>query len=489
MTQGTPPAASTGDRDAEPPFRTIAIVGVGLIGGSIGLAAHARWPGVRVIGIDRRDVLASALAFGAVSETASAPDAALHADLVILCAPVAVNLATLEAIAPRLRPEVVVTDVGSTKREIVALAEARELAGFVGGHPLAGAATSGTSSAREQLFRGRPWILTPGLHSATPAVERLRAFARGLGATPTVLHAEEHDRLMAFVSHLPQVVASTLLHTIGGAVGDAGLALSGPGLADTTRLASSPGTLWAGILGANADHVGTAIGMLESALAEMRSGLRDPSVVERTFASAARWRGGIKLIGDATSGRRSTDGPGEAATVPAIRTYLEQTSRPRPIEEAWPNGGWQVNRVTSCPPSLFRYLYREVGRRWHWVDRLPWTNQRIREHLATPGVEVWVVSTDGVPAGYFELARNHDGVVEIAYFGLLPEFIGRGAGRSLLNAAINRAWDWRGTTIRVWLHTCSLDHPRALPNYLAAGFRVVREESYVARLDTPAGEP
>ena len=87
------------------------------------------------------------------------------------------------------------------------------------------------------------------------------------------------------------------------------------------------------------------------------------------------------------------------------------------------------------------------------------------------------------------LARGADGVVEIAYFGLLPEFIGRGAGRSLLAAAINRAWSWRGTTTRVWLHTCSLDHPRALPNYLAAGFRVVREESYVARLDTTAGQP
>ena len=456
MTQGTPEAAPAGEREGEPPFRSIAIVGVGLIGGSVGLAARARWPGVRVIGIDQGDVLRGAVSLGAVTATATDVEAATEADLVVLCAPIAVNAATLEALAARLRPDAVVTDVGSTKREIVALATARELTGFVGGHPLAGAATSGTASAREQLFRGRPWILTPGPHSATPAIERLRAFARGLGATPTVLDAKEHDSLMAFVSHLPQVVASTLLHTIGGAVGDKGLALSGPGLADTTRLASSPGALWAGILGTNADYVGAAIAALEAALAEVRSGLRDPAVVERTFASAARWRGGIKLIGDATAGRRSSDGPGEAPTVPAMRTYLEQTSRPRPLEEAWPNPGWQVNLATSCPPSLFRYLYREVGRRWHWVDRLPWTDQRIREHLAMPGVEVWVVTADGVPAGYFELAR---------------------------------AWGWRGTTTRVWLHTCSLDHPRALPNYLAAGFRVVREEPYLARLDPTAGQP
>jgi GNAT superfamily N-acetyltransferase len=188
--------------------------------------------------------------------------------------------------------------------------------------------------------------------------------------------------------------------------------------------------------------------------------------------------------------------------VPAKRTYLEQTTRPTPaqlerlglgetpaevIVEAWPHPGLQLNRASFCPPSLFRYLYREVGRRWHWVDRLSWTDERIREHLATPGVEVWVLSADGVPAGYFELARGAGGAVEIVYLGLLPEFIGRGAGRALLTAAIGRAWD--GGTTRVWLHTCSLDHPRALPNYLAAGFRVVREESYLARLDTTAGQP
>ena len=102
----------------------------------------------------------------------------------VLCAPVAVNVATLAALAPRLAPGAVVTDVGSTKRDIVAAAEAHGLDRFVGGHPLAGAATSGTASAREHLFRGRPWILTPSARSAPAAVERLRAFAVALGATP-----------------------------------------------------------------------------------------------------------------------------------------------------------------------------------------------------------------------------------------------------------------------------------------------------------------
>ena len=235
----------------------------------------------------------------------------------VLCAPVAVNVATLAALAPRLGPGAVVTDVGSTKRDIVAAAEAHGLDRFVGGHPLAGAATSGTASAREHLFRGRPWILTPSARSAPAAVERLRAFAVALGATPTVLDAVAHDRLMAYVSHLPQVVASTLLETVGATVGENGLALSGPGLADTTRLAASPGGLWAGILAANADHVAEAMASLESALARLRAGLGDAASVETTFASAARWRRAIKLIGEADRPQTWRGGAPPERTVPA----------------------------------------------------------------------------------------------------------------------------------------------------------------------------
>ena len=465
---------------ADPPFRTIAIVGVGLIGGSVGLAARATWPGVRVIGIDARDVLVSALALGAVTDTASDVSAAAAADLVVLCAPVAVNLATLAALAARLAPGAIVTDVGSTKRDIVAAAEAHGLHGFVGGHPLAGAATSGTASAREHLFRGRPWILTPSPRSAPAAVERLRAFAVALGATPTVLDAVAHDRLMAYVSHLPQVVASTLLETVGATVGENGLALSGPGLADTTRLAASPGGLWAGILAANADHVAEAMASLESALGTLRARLGDAASVETTFASAARWRRAIKLIGEADRPQTWRGGAAPEKTVPATRTYLEQTA-PVPASTPWPEPGWCLARVGCCPATFYRYLYREVGRPWHWIDRLPWSDERIRAHVASSGIEIWLLTHDTVPAGFAELERASDGSVEIVYFGLLPDCIGRRAGRPFLEAVVGRAWE-RGTT-RVWVHTCTLDHPRALLNYLAGGFRVVREEAYTARLE------
>ena len=463
---------------SEPPFRTVAIVGVGLIGGSVGLAARARWPGLRVVGIDTRDVLVSALALGAVSETAGDLAAAVGADLVVLCAPVAANVAALETVAPRLAPGAVVTDVSSTKREIVRAADALGVTTFVGGHPLAGAATSGTASARDRLFRGRPWILTPSTATDAGAVERLRTFAIALGAAPTVMDAEAHDRLMAYVSHLPQVVASVLLETVGAAVGEAGLGLSGPGLADTTRLASSPGPLWAGILSANADHVAEALQRIEAALAAIRGGLDQVERVEATFAAAARWRRAIKLIGEAD--RAPVRESGER-TIPAVRTYLESTTRPG-LEVPWPEPGWRLTRVDACPPSLYRYLYREVGRPWQWIDRLPWSDDRIREHLATPGTEVWLLSHQTVPAGFLELARGVDGSVEVVYFGLLPEFIGRRVGRAFLAAALRETWT--GDTSRVWLHTCTLDHPRALPTYLAAGFRVVRDEAYTARLET-----
>jgi prephenate dehydrogenase len=475
----TPGSAEGG----EPPFRTIAVVGVGLIGGSVGLAARARWPGVRVIGIDARDVLVSAVALGAVTDTAAdLTTAAAAADLVVLCAPIAANAALLATLGSRLRPEAIVTDVGSTKREIVAAAETHGLASFVGGHPLAGAATSGTASARDHLFRGRPWILTPSARTAPAAVERLAGFARALGATPTVLDAAAHDRLMAYVSHLPQVVASALLDTVGGAVGEPGLALSGPGLADTTRLASSPGGLWAGILGTNADHVAEAIGALEASLGRLRAGLSDAATIEGTFTSAARWRRAIKLIGEADRPqRRHGDVPIER-TVPGTRTYLEQTERPG-SEVPWPEPGWTLTRADSCPATLYRFLYREVGRPWHWIDRLPWPDDRIRAHVNRPEIEIWLLAQHGVPAGFLELERGPDGSVEIVYFGLLPDFIGRRVGRPFLAAALDRAW--QGGTTRVWLHTCTLDHPRALQNYVSGGFRVVREEAYTARLETP----
>jgi ribosomal protein S18 acetylase RimI-like enzyme len=137
-------------------------------------------------------------------------------------------------------------------------------------------------------------------------------------------------------------------------------------------------------------------------------------------------------------------------------------------------------------PDLNRFLYAAVGGDWYWIDRLPWTYQQWLDYLSRPGHETWVAYVSGTPAGYFELDDEAGGPVELAYFGLLPQFTGRGLGGHLLTAAVERAWA-KGAT-RVWVHTSSLDHPRALANYQARGFRLVRQASAWKELpDRPPG--
>lgn len=167
-------------------------------------------------------------------------------------------------------------------------------------------------------------------------------------------------------------------------------------------------------------------------------------------------------------------------SVEVVRTYLEMRSPGdlRPARE--PADAPRLERIEACPPSFFRYLYAEVGRAYHWTDRLSWTDERVLAHLSDPDVSLWLLSSRAAPAGYFELRRHQDRSVEVAYFGLLPEFLGRGWGGHLLTLAVRSAWATGPE--RVWLHTCTLDHPAALPNYLKRGFRPVREEVYTALL-------
>ena len=165
------------------------------------------------------------------------------------------------------------------------------------------------------------------------------------------------------------------------------------------------------------------------------------------------------------------------ATIDVVRTYLEMRSPAelRPVAE-WPEGA-TLAEVQNCPVHFFRYLYAEVGRQYQWKDRLAWSDEAVRRYLAGP-VRLWVLYVEGAPAGYFELSRHGDGSVEIAYFGLMPEYQGAGLGKALLSRAIQTAWSL--TPSRVWLHTCTLDHPAALPNYLKRGFKEVRRETYQA---------
>ena len=162
------------------------------------------------------------------------------------------------------------------------------------------------------------------------------------------------------------------------------------------------------------------------------------------------------------------------------RTYLEMTVPGQLLSAGDPPGGARMEPIAPCPPSFYRYLYGEVGREWHWVDRLDWDDESIRTHLAQRSVTLWLLTMGDAPAGWFELKGWDDGSTEIAYFGILPAFRRRGLGKHLLSEAVRRAWGAGAN--RVWLHTCTLDDPAALPNYIARGFRPYKEETYTVDL-------
>jgi prephenate dehydrogenase len=274
--------------NAVPIFEKIGIVGLGLIGGSIALRARELWPSSLVIAVDNKDVLETAMRLHAIDVAADDLIVLAEADVVILAAPVKQNIALLAELDAFVRTPAVVTDTGSTKREIVEAAKSLPpRLTFVGGHPLAGAARGGLEHARSDLFAGRPWLLTA-------QSEPLSSFIRALGAEPKVVGVEAHDRLLAYLSHLPQLAASALMEVVGEAVGEDGLSLAGRGLADTTRLASSPADIWRDIAVTNADEIGPALDVLIERLHQLRRDLPKGDRLVEIFTDAARWRDSLK---------------------------------------------------------------------------------------------------------------------------------------------------------------------------------------------------
>src|SRR4051812_35618863 len=308
---GRPPATRP------PIFEKIGIVGLGLIGGSIALKSRELWPTSLVIAVDTKDVLETAMRLHAIDVAADDLVVLAEADIVILAAPVKQNIAILGSLDEHVRQPAVVTDTGSTKREIVAAAaELPPRFTFVGGHPLAGAAQGGLEHARPDLFVGRPWLLTPSTGARafqasdevrafqandagrafqpSDALDKLTAFIQALGAEPRIVAPDAHDRMLAFLSHLPQLAASALMQVVGDAVGHDGPALAGRGLADTTRLASSPVDIWRDIAASNADQIGPALDALIAVLQDLRRDLPDGDRLEEVFTDAARWRAALK---------------------------------------------------------------------------------------------------------------------------------------------------------------------------------------------------
>ena len=271
---------------------TVTIVGVGLIGGSIGLALRARGLADRVIGVGRDPArLAHAQRLGAIDEAAEdAVEAYSQSDLVVVCTPVSRIVDDVCRAAAHARPGCLITDAGSTKAAIVAGVEADPAAraAFVGAHPIAGSEASGVDHAHPSLFAGSVCVLTPTEHTDLRMVERARGFWSGLGCRVAALSPQAHDIALAKTSHLPHVAASALARAATPQV----FPLAGGAFRDTTRVAAADGPLWASIFLANRAPLLAEVAQLQVALDEFRAGLEraDRAALEQWWELGRRAR-------------------------------------------------------------------------------------------------------------------------------------------------------------------------------------------------------
>lgn len=254
----------------------IVIWGVGLIGGSLGMAWRRAGVAREVIGVGRGP-LDEAVRLGAIDRYMSDPAEAIAlADVLVLAAPVGSIIEQAASHARFVRPGAIVTDVGSTKEEIVAAWEAHLPGGaaFVGGHPMFGREVGGVANASPDLAQGCRYILTPGATATPEAVELVERLAQAAGGLPRQMSPAAHDQRIAFASHLPQLVATALAAAACQADDDLGgvLDLTAGGFRDTTRIAASPADLWADIFKTNPDGIRRALTLFREALADLEAG-------------------------------------------------------------------------------------------------------------------------------------------------------------------------------------------------------------------------
>jgi len=266
-------------------MNTVAIVGTGLIGSSFGLALRKAGFNRTILGVS--GAAADAVACGAVDRAATLEEALAAADLVFLAQKIGRILDRVRHIDSLLKPGALVTDAGSTKCEIVDTARTAITRGqFLGGHPMAGKETTGPDGADAELFRGKTWVLTPDEPAEldTPAARNFRGWLDRIGARTVVLDADEHDRIVARTSHLPQLASTALAALLAGAPH---VEVSGSGLADMTRLAMSSYDLWRDILATNSDHIEKALGQYIQELEHLRENLRTRQLQEEFDRAAA----------------------------------------------------------------------------------------------------------------------------------------------------------------------------------------------------------
>jgi len=282
-------------------FNKITIIGVGLIGGSLGLALKEKKPNFKIVGVDKPEIIKKAIARGAIDEgTVNLEEGIKEADIVIIATPVKTILNILIQVNPFLKKGCLVTDTGSTKQQIVQ--KANEVLSkdvfFIGGHPMAGSEKCGIEEANPHLFQDRTYILTPTKKSNLIAIDKIFSLIKMIGANRLILDPLEHDRIAGAVSHLPQIIAVSLINTT------AELALRGnntnyfkaigEGFKDVTRIASSPYKIWEDICETNQENILKMIQEFRNYLGVIEDKLKNnPSSLKEEFQKASKLRESI----------------------------------------------------------------------------------------------------------------------------------------------------------------------------------------------------
>jgi len=282
----------------ESDFKKITIIGVGLIGGSLGLALKEKKPNFKIVGIDKQEIIEKAITRGAIDEgTVNLEEGIKEADIVIVATPVKTILNILTQINPFLKKGCLVTDTGSTKQQIVQKANKvlSEDVFFIGGHPMAGSEECSIESAELHLFHNKTYILTPTHKSNLVALDKIFLLTKMIGAKKLILDPLEHDRIVSAVSHLPQIMAVSLINVIGE------LALRennnnyfkaiGEGFKDMTRIASSPYKMWEDICDTNQENILEMIQEFRNYLGIIEEKLKDdPNSLKEEFQKASKLR-------------------------------------------------------------------------------------------------------------------------------------------------------------------------------------------------------
>ena len=279
-------------------FDTVAIVGVGLIGGALGMAAKKRSLAQRVIGVGRSEPkLMRAQILGAIDEySLNFETGAARADLIVICTPVRLIVPMLERMAASLKAGAVVTDVGSTKCEVVSGASAVMPDGcdFVGGHPMAGNEQSGVEAAFPDLFLGSTYVLTPAQGTSLQALGKMTSLAEAIGANVEIMTPEEHDQAVSVISHLPHAMSSALLQLAEASQrkDSKTFRLAAGSFRDLTRISDSSPELWRDICLTNADSLSHAVDSLQQFLEGFKKALeaRDEDAIRRFFQQAQEIR-------------------------------------------------------------------------------------------------------------------------------------------------------------------------------------------------------